>query len=52
MTLGANFCTIASGEGGFVSTDEINMHLAHVNSEGAERLRAKVQMAMRAVGEG
>jgi hypothetical protein len=45
MTIGLNYSAICSGEGSFLSPNEIALHLTFINSQGAERLQAKVAAA-------
>jgi hypothetical protein len=51
MALGSNFCAIATGEGGFLSPDEVSMHMMNVNTNAAKRFAAKLQLLFDAGGQ-
>jgi len=42
IALGLNFSAICSGQGNFLSPDEIAVHAARINAEGADQLVAKL----------
>src|SRR3954453_3251985 len=51
IALGLNFSAAYSGEGGFLSPHEIDLHLSYINADGVARLTAKLATAVAAVEE-